>query len=106
MFQESHTIIAKREAALAQLGERHLLHPANRVERKDKEAREANAHRMLRKPQHDMTAADLIAYYKLQSPAMQGALRAFWRTLVSVPHTGRIFEEALAHIHHEEHRHG
>lgn len=105
MFCEADYLTEKRNAALETLGARYLFHPANRVERKDKEAREANAHRMFRKPQHDMTAADLIAYYKLQPPAMQGALRAFWRTLVSVPHTGRIFDEALAHLHHEE-KHG
>lgn len=106
MFCEADYLTEKRNAALETLGARYLFHPANHVRRKDAEAREAHAHALFRKQHYEMTAADLIAYHDRQQPAMQSALRAFWRTLVSVPHTGRIFEEALAHIHHEEHRHG
>jgi len=46
---------------------------------------------------------DLVAYYHRQSPAMQGALKSFWRTLCSIPHAGRVFDEALGLIHHEQH---
>lgn len=48
-----------------------------------------------------MTSDQLVAYYRRQSPPMQNALRAFWRTLVSVPHTGRTFDAALAIIRRE-----
>ncbi len=54
----------------------------------------------------DLTPDALIRYYHRQAPAMQGALRSFWRSIAS---TGRDcakpFAEALGRIHHEEHHH-
>lgn len=101
MFQEADYINAKRTAAIEQLGERYVFHPDNQIKRKP--AENEGLRKAFSKP--EMTAADLVAYYNMQPPAMQGALRAFWRTLISVPHTGRIFDEALAHVHHEEKHH-
>lgn len=101
MFQETNSLDEKRTAAIEQLGGRYVFHPDNQIKRKP--AENEGLRKAFSKPA--MTAADLVAYYNMQPPAMQGALRAFWRTLVSVPHTGRIFDEALAHVHHEEHKH-
>jgi len=49
------------------------------------------------------TAHDLVGFYHRQPPAIRGALKSFWRTLCSTPHAGRVFDEALALIHHEQH---
>ena len=86
MFREDYRLAERRRAAVEALGERHLIHPINSIQRQT---------------EPPLTAERLITYYRRQDPTMQGGLRAFWRTLVSVPHVGREFDRALAILSHE-----
>lgn len=86
--KEAEYITPRRRAAVRALGERHLTHPSNFVERQTPPP---------------ITAGRLVKYHNACTPVMQGGLRAFWRTLVSAPHVGQEFERALAILSKEKH---
>lgn len=50
-----------------------------------------------------MTTGNLLAFYHKQDPAMQGALKAFWRGVAGSEHKlAPVFRQTLATIHHNE----
>lgn len=79
--KEDPYLTQKREAAIVSLGSHYLADAANFVQRQTPPP---------------VTAERLVEYHNSKERVLQGGLRAFWRTLVSVPHVGQEFERALA----------
>jgi hypothetical protein len=84
---EDAYLTMRRQEVLESLGTRHIAHPVNFGKRQTPPP---------------VTAERLVRYHNTCDSVMQGGLRAFWRTLVSVPHIGREFERALAFVGRED----